>query len=345
MIVVMQTTSWGILGAANIAKKRLVPALAKSRHCRAYAIASRDADRARQAADELGIPVSYGSYEELLADDNIDIIYNPLPNTMHVDWSIRALEAGKHVLCEKPIASTSDEVRRLLAARERSGKQVVEAFMVRFHPQWRRVTELLSEGRIGTLTAFHGHFSYMNTDASNIRNQSDVDGGALLDIGCYMVMFSRLVFGCEPASVQALVGRDPQFGTDRLTSALLEYPAGGEQPGGHATFTASTQQVPHQVVQLVGTSGRIEVDVPVNITDDMPGRIRVDDGSALDRSGVSIEEIAPADQFALQADAFAECVMGAAALEWPLEDAVANAAVIEAIFESAESGRRIRPAV
>ncbi len=337
----MKTTSWGILGAARIAKKRLVPALAASNHCRAYAIASRDASRAREAADELGIPVSYGSYEELLADDTVDIIYNPLPNTMHVDWSIRALEAGKHVLCEKPIASDSGEVRRLLAARDRSGKTVVEAFMVRFHPQWWRVMELLAEGRIGTLTSFHGHFSYMNTDESNIRNRTDVDGGALLDIGCYMVTFSRLVFGGEPRSVQALVNRDPDFGTDCLTSALLEYPPRGEQPGGHATFTASTQQVPHQVVQLVGTEGRIEVDVPVNITEDMPGRIRIDDGSALDRSGVSVEEIQGADQFTLQADAFAECSVGGAPPEWPLEDAVANAAVIEAIFRSAEEGRAV----
>ncbi len=345
MMYVMQTTSWGILGAANIAKKRVVPALAKSTHCRAYALASRDFSRARHAADELGIPVSYGSYEELLADDTVDIIYNPLPNTMHVDWSVRALEAGKHVLCEKPIASSSQDVRRLLEARDRTGKGVVEAFMVRFHPQWRRVMELLSQGRIGTLTSFHGHFSYMNTDEQNIRNRTDVDGGALLDIGCYMVMFSRLVFCSEPASVQALVSRDPDFGTDRLTSALLEYPAAGNYPGGHATFTASTQQVPHQVVQLVGTSGRIEVDVPVNITDDMPGRIRIDDGSALDRSGVIVEEIPAADQFTLQADAFAESVQGGEPPEWPLEDAVANAAVIEAIFESAQTGRRIRPAV
>lgn len=339
----MQKTSWGILGAANIAKKRLIPALGKSRHCRAYALGSRDASRARKAAGELGIPVSYGSYEELLADDTIDIVYNPLPNTMHVDWSIRALEAGKHVLCEKPIASTSAEVRRLLEARDRTGKMVTEAFMVRFHPQWRRVMQLLTEGRIGTLTSFHGHFSYFNTNESDIRNRPEVNGGALMDIGCYMVMFSRLVFGREPVSVQALVNRDPGFGTDRLTSALLEYPADGEGAGGHATFTASTQQVPHQVVQLVGTSGRIDVEIPVNITDESDARIFIDDGSALDRSGVTVETIPAADQFTLQADAFAESVLNGTPPEWPIEDAVANAAVIEAIFESAKQGRVVHP--
>lgn len=333
----MNTQKWGVLGAAKIARVQVIPALQQSELCEVAAIASRNEGKAREAADELGIEKAYGSYEAMLADPEIDIIYNPLPNHLHVKWTIRALEAGKHVLCEKPIGVNAAEVRELIAARDRTGMKVAEAFMVRYHPQWLRVQELLSEGRIGTLTSMHGHFSYMNTDAENIRNSTEAAGGALMDIGCYMLMFSRLVFGETPRSVSGLVDRDPSFGTDRLSSGLLAYSSG------HATFTSATQQVPHQAVHLTGSKGRIEVEIPVNSPHDVPTRLYIDDAGALDRSGVVVEELPPANQFTLQGDDFSRTVAEDREVRYPLEDSLANMAVIDAVFESAERGVAVDP--
>src|SRR5919198_807816 len=290
---------WGVLGAANIAVKKVVPAMQRGEWSEVVALASRDVERARAAAQSLGIRKVYGSYEELLADDRVEAVYDPLPNHLHVPWTTKAAEAGKHVLCEKPIAMSAAEARELLAVRDRTGVKIQEAFMVSTHPQWLGTLELIRAGRVGELRAVAGHFSYFNRDPANIRNRPEMGGGALMDIGCYPVTVSRFVFGEEPRRCLGLVERDPEMGTDRLTSAVLDFPSG------QAVFTCSTQLVPYQRVQFYGTRGRVEV-----------------------------REFAPCDQYTLQGDLFSRAVREGGPQPIPLEDAVKNMAAIEAVFRS-----------
>jgi predicted dehydrogenase len=285
-----------------------------------------------RAARALGIPRAYGSYEELLADPEVEAVYNPLPNDLHVPWTIRAARAGKHVLCEKPLSLNLEEARQLLEVRRRTGVKIQEAFMVRTHPQWLGALALVREGRIGSLRAINGFFSYYNADAANIRNKPETGGGALMDIGCYPVTVSRLFFGEEPRRVSALIERDPEFNTDRLTSAVMDFPSG------HATFTCSTQLVSYQRMQILGTRGRIEVLVPFNAPSDRPMRILFDDGSDLFGRGIETIEFAPCDQYTIQGDLLSRAIREKTAQPIPLEDAVNNMAVIEAIFRSAETG-------
>ncbi|HEY5446241.1 MAG TPA: Gfo/Idh/MocA family oxidoreductase, partial [Pyrinomonadaceae bacterium] len=242
---------WGILGVANIAVKKVIPAMQVGQWSEITAIASRDLARAQSAAKQLGIPKAYGSYEELIADPEIEAIYNPLPNNLHVEWTTRAAQAGKHVLCEKPISMTVAEALPLLETRDKTGVKIEEAFMVLTNPQWVTTLNMIREGRIGQVRSVAGHFSYNNQDAANIRNIRETGGGGLMDIGCYMIFFSRLIFGTEPKRVVSLVEEHPQTKTDILTSALLDFPSG------HATFTCGTRMTPYQRVQIVGTSGRL----------------------------------------------------------------------------------------
>jgi predicted dehydrogenase len=303
------------------------------------AIASRDAGTAQRAASELGIPKAYGSYEELLADPEIEAIYNPLPNHLHVPWSIRAAEAGKHVLCEKPISLTVAECRTLIAARDRTGMKIGEAFMVRTHPQWLRAREIVRSGEIGELRAIQFAFGYFNVDPANIRNIEEIGGGALMDIGCYAIQFSRFMFGAEPTRVAALVERDPKMGTDRLSSAMLDFPAG------QAVFTCSTQLGAYQRAQVLGTRGRVEVVVPVNSPPDRPVRLVIDSGADLLGSSAKIEEFPVCDQYTIQGDAFSMAVRGEGEVPTPLEDSIQNMAVIEALFRSARENSWVRPQV
>ena len=334
----MSKVRWGVLSTANIGTGKVIPAMQRCRYGEVAAIASRNLDTARQTAARMGIPHAYGSYEELLADPAIDAIYNPLPNHLHVPWSIRAAEAGKHVLCEKPIALSAGEARELLAVRDRTGVQIGEAFMVRTHPQWHAVRELVASGRIGELRLVVGHFSYYRRDPSDIRSRPEWGGGALLDIGCYPIMLSRWIFGAEPTDVVGALDRDPEFGVDRLASGILRFPAG------QATFTCAGQLVPHQRMQIFGTTGRIEIEIPFNAPPDHRCRIRIDDGRDLLGSTIETHDFPAVDQYALQADRFSEAVRGAGTVPVPLEDAVANMAVIDALFRSAESGRWEPPA-
>ena len=324
---------WGVLGVANIATKKVIPAMQRGEWSEVTAIASRDLAKARQAAKELGIPKAYGSYEELLADPDIEAIYNPLPNHLHVPWSIKAAEAGKHVLCEKPLSMTVAEAKTLLAARDRTGVKMGEAFMVRTHPQWLRVRELIVSGRIGQLRSISGFFSYFNRDAANIRNIPAFGGGALMDIGCYPITMSRFMFAVEPLRVLGLVERDPEMKTDRLASVILEFPSG------QAIFTCSTQLVPYQRMHFMGTKGRVEVEVPFNAPNDRPCRIFIDDGRDLFGGGVTTESFPVCDQYTLQGDAFSRAVREGTEVPVSLEDGIRNMAVIEAVFRSAESGR------
>lgn len=324
---------WGVLSTAAIGIKKVLPAMQQGRYSKVVAIASRNATKAREAADMLGIPTAYGSYEELLADPNVDAVYNPLPNQLHVPWTIKAAEAGKHVLCEKPLSLTVAEAEALLEVRARAGVKIGEAFMIRSHPQWNRVRELLRQGRIGELRSVVGCFSYFNNDPANIRNQVECGGGALLDIGCYLIQASRLGFAEEPTRVVASIDRDPEMGIDRLTSAILEFPSG------QAIFTCSTQLVPYQRVQFLGTRGRIEIEIPFNAPNDRPTRILIDSNGDLAGSGITTESFPVCDQYTLQGDDFSRAILEDSEVPVPLEEAILNMGVIEAVFQSARSGQ------
>jgi predicted dehydrogenase len=324
---------FGVLGAARIAVTKVVPAMQRGRFCEVVALASRDRAKGEQAARALGIARVHGSYEELLADPGIDAVYNPLPNHLHVPWSIRALEAGKHVLCEKPIGLSVAEVEELVRARDRTGRQVQEAFMVRTHPQWLGVRELVRAGRIGALRAVSSFFSYFNEDAANVRNVPEYGGGGLLDIGCYPITIARFLFAAEPLRVAGCLDLDPRFGTDRLASGVLEF------KGGQSVFTCSTQAVPYQTVQVVGTRGRIEVEIPFNAPPDRPTRVLLDDGSDLAGAGIETIAFETCDQYTIQGDLFSQAILEGTPLPIPLEDALGNARVIAALFRSAASGR------
>ena len=328
---------WGVLSTANIGTKKVIPGMQQGQHSVVTAIASRDLTRARAAADELGIPKAYGSYEELLSDPDIDAIYNPLPNQLHVPWTARAAEAGKHVLCEKPLSMDAAQARTLLEVRRRTGVKIGEAFMIRSFTQWLRVRELLQSGRIGRLRAVVAAFSYFNDDPANIRNQVECGGGALYDIGCYCIQAARFGFGAEPTRLVSMVERDPALGTDRLTSAMLDF------KGGHAIFTCSTQLIPYQRVQFLGTQGRIEMEIPFNAPKDRPTRILVDGSGDIFGAGILPEEFPTADQYTLQGDAFSRAILEGGEVPVPLEDAIANMAVIDAIFRSAKSGGWVTP--
>ena len=316
---------WGVLGVAKIATAKVIPAMQRGSLSEVTAIASRDAAKAAQAAKDLGIPKSYGSYEELLADPDIDAIYNPLPNHLHLPWSIKAAEAGKHVLCEKPIALSVEETRELIAARDRTGMKIGEAFMVHLHPQWLRALEVLRSGEIGEIRAFNFVFSYNNRDAANIRNKPELGGGAIMDIGCYPIHTSRWMFGAEPLRVSSLVERDPVFRTDRLSSAILEFPRG------HAVFTCSTQMSPYQRALIFGTEGRIEIEIPVNAPPDRETKVLIHTTES------RIETIPVCDQYTLQSDAFSGAILNGGEVPVSLEDGVHNMGVIDAIFQSSRT--------
>ncbi len=329
---------WGVLGAANIAVKKVIPAMQRGEWCEVTALASRDLAKAQRCARDLGIPRAYGSYDELLSDPDIEAIYNPLPNHLHVPWSIKAAEAGKHVLCEKPVALNTREAILLQEARDRTGVRIEEAFMVRTHPQWLKVLELIAADRIGQVRSVMGHFSYHNTDPQNIRNVAEFGGGGLMDIGCYLICFARLVFQEEPRRVVGLIDEDPATRTDVLTSALLDF------PGGQAVMTCSTRMTPFQRVQILGTRGRIEVQIPVNAPPDQSTRILIDDGSDLFGDGAETLQFEVCDQYTIQGDLFARSIRENSEPPVSLEGSIRNMAVIEAIFRSAKSGHWEAPA-
>jgi predicted dehydrogenase len=328
----LRKVKWGVLGVAKIAVEKVIPAMQRGEVSEIAAIASRDPAKARAAADKLGIPRAFGSYEELLAGAEVEAIYNPLPNELHVPWTLRALAAGKHVLCEKPIALDVEEARPLIDARNRSGKLVAEAFMVRYHPQWRRAKELAQAGTVGEPRAIQTFFSYRLLDPANVRNRPP-GGGGLYDIGCYAILTARYIFAAEPTRVVATLDRDPNFQTDRLASALLEFPGGR-----HLTFSAATQLSAHQRVTIVGDQGRIEVMIPFNAPPDRPTEIAIDTGADLFGGGRRIEQFPVCDQYTLQGDAFSRAILNGTPLEFPIEDAIANMRVIDALFRSAKSG-------
>ena len=324
-----ETLRWGILSTAKIGVRSVIPGIQAADRCEVAAIASRDGSLARDVAERLGIPRSHGSYEELLADPEVDAIYIPLPNHLHAEWTIASARAGKHVLCEKPLAMTSAEAERMVGVCSSEGVRLMEAFMYRLHPSWEAIREMVSSGRIGSLRAVQSWFSYFNDDPANIRNVAEYGGGALMDIGCYSVNLSRMLFGSEPEGVEASVTRDPSTGVDIATSAILGFGSGD------ATFTCSTRAEPDQRVHIYGTEGRISVEIPFNIPSDRPTHVFVTAGGE-PPVDPHTEVIAfdPADQYRIQAERFARSVLDDEPTPIPPEDAVANMRVIDAIFSS-----------
>ena len=324
----MEKVRWGIISTAKIAREKVIPAMQSGTFSEIVAIASNNKERVMTESHRLQIPKVYDSYEELLRDPGIDAVYIPLPNHLHVEWAIKALEAGKHVLCEKPIGMSSSEALQLLkVARQKPHLKIMEAFMYRFHPQWQQAKKLVIEGRIGDLKTIQSFFSYYNVDPANIRNQKNAGGGGMMDIGCYCISVARFIFDREPERVFGIVEFDPELQTDRLASGILDF------SGPTSTFTCSTQLVPYQRVHILGTEGRIEIEIPFNAPPDKSTRIWL-------HSKSDTEEIRfdPIDQYTIQGDLFSQSILSNTSVPTELEDAVNNMKVIEQIFESSKQG-------
>jgi predicted dehydrogenase len=328
----MDKVVWGVISTAKIGLKQVIPAMQKSALIEIRAIASRALPAAKAAAAELGIPKAYASYEELLADPQIEAVYNPLPNHLHVPLTLQAARAGKHVLCEKPFALTAAQAEELRAVSAKV--HIMEAFMVRFHPQWQRAREIVRSGRIGAPRAVQVFFSYFNDDPANIRNQAGIGGGGLYDIGCYAITAGRYFFEAEPLRAVSLVDRDPALHTDRTTSGLLDFGAARQ-----LSFTVSTQCQRYQRVNIVGTTGRIEILIPFNAPAGEATRILVDEAGALDGSSLVTETLPACDQYTLQGEAFSRAVRGATPLPYGLDDAVRHLRIIDALWRSEKSER------
>lgn len=321
----MENIRWGILSTAKIGREKVIPALQKGQNCKVMAIASRNEEQAKTVAKNLQIPKAYGSYEALLKDSEIDAVYIPLPNHLHVDWAIKSLEAGKHVLCEKPLGTSVADAKRLLhVAAEKPQLKVMEAFMYRFHPQWQFVQQQVAKETLGELKAIQSFFSYYNVDMNNIRNRKDAAGGGLMDIGCYCISWSRWLFGAEPEKVVGLIENDPRSHTDRLSSGFLHFLKGT------SSFTCSTQLMPYQRVNLVGTDGRMEIEVPVNAPPEKPSILWVHT-----KAGSEKMVFDAVDQYTLQAEAFAQAIINNTAVPISLQDSIKNMKVLESLFESA----------
>ena len=327
----MKKIRWGILSSAKIGMEKVTPAMQRGDHCEVVAIASRSVESARQAADRLSIPAAYGSYEELLAAGDVDAVYIPLPNHMHVEWSKKTMLAGKHLLCEKPLALTAGEIEELIEVRDRCGVKAGEAFMVKANPQWISARQKVRDGELGALRMIQGQFSYYNVDPQNIRNIPEVGGGAIWDIGCYPVTTSRYLFGEEPERVVALLEFDPVMKTDRLGSVIMDFPSG------QAVFGVSTQLAPYQRVHLFGTEAHLEVVIPFNAPIDRPNTLLQDTGDILLENVVS-HSFPVADQYTLQGDLFSRAILEDGEVPSTFEDALLNTRVLQAIFESARSG-------
>ena len=322
----MKKLNWGILSTAKIGIEKVIPAMQQGKLSEIVAIASRTHESAREAAKNLKIPKAFGSYQDLLDDTSIDAVYIPLPNHMHVPWTIKALAANKHVLCEKPIALTATEAKELLKETEKFPHlKVMEAFMYRHHPQWIRALELINGGGIGMVKTVHSFFSYYNDDPENIRNMVDIGGGGLMDIGCYCISLARLIFDEEPQRVFGKIEYDPGFETDRICSGILDFVQGT------STFTCSTQLVPYQRVNVFGTKGRIEIEIPFNAPTDKPCKMLFQNNEIIEEIEIKI-----CDQYTIQGDLFSLAVLKNEKVPTPIEDAVENMKVLEAVIQSAE---------
>ena len=323
----MKKLRWGVLSTAKIGLKKVIPAMQKSKFCEIKAIASRNIERANEESIKLGIPKAYGSYDKLIEDKGIEAVYIPLPNHLHVKWSIRALEAGKHVLCEKPIGLSTNEIEKLIQFSKKYPQlKIMEGFMYRHHPQWEMVKKLVDKGEIGELKNIDSFFSYYNTDPKDIRNISEIGGGGMMDIGCYCISLARFIYGKEPIKVFGKLENDPKFNTDRICSGIMEFPKG------ISTFTCSTQLVPYQKVNLFGTKGRIEIEIPFNAPPDKKCKIIHQYENKLDEISFEL-----CDQYTLQGDLFSMAILNNTKVPTPISDSLANMNVLEKILNSSQS--------
>ena len=324
----MRQVRWGVLSTADIGLSKVIPAMQGAQYCDIVGLSSRDIERAKSAAEKLGVPKVYGSYEEMLADPEIEAVYNPLPNHLHVPLSIAALQAGKHVLCEKPIALDTKQAQKLLdESNKHPHLKIMEAFMYRFHPQWRKAKALVLSGDIGELKTIHTIFSYYNVDPTNVRNKPDIGGGGLMDIGCYPISLSRFIFDAEPERVYGILEYDPTFRVDRMASAILDFGTGT------ATFTVSTQLSYYQRVNIFGTEGRIEIEIPFNAPPNKPTRLWLQK-----QNDIKKQQFEVCNQYGIQGDEFSLAILKNTPVPTPLEDAVANMRVIDAIIDSHKTG-------
>ena len=323
-----QNVRWGVLSTSNIGRRAVLPAIQRSSNGELLAVASRDAEKARVFAGELGIPRAYTGYQQLLADPEIEAVYIPLPNSMHREWTIKAAQASKHILCEKPLALSAAECAEMDAAARANGVLLMEAFMYRFHPQTERVIELLRQGLVGEPRLIHAAFTFHLTNPANIRLQANLGGGGLMDVGCYCVNVSRTLFASEPIEVQAFAGWSAA-GVDEQLIGSLRFPGGRD-----AQFDSALTLARRESYQVVGPDGVIEVPVAF-----LPGHsdtiIRIRD-SAGERS----EAITGIDEYQLMVEHFAACVRGQATLRYPPAEAAANMRTIEALYRSARNGGR-----
>ncbi len=333
-IDIMEKIRWGILSTARIGLKHVIPALQKCEFGEVTAIASRSEEKADVAASSLGIQKAYGSYEALLADPDVDAIYNPLPNSMHLEWTVKSMKEGKHVLCEKPLGLSVAEVEKMIQVRDACGVKAGEAFMVKSNPQWIETRERVRRGEVGDLRLVQGTFSYYNDDPQNIRNIPAMGGGGMWDIGCYCVTMSRYLFEQEPTRLVSTLEFDPEMKTDRLGSVIMEFPAG------QAIFAVSTQLTGFQRVHVLGTAGHLEVKIPFNAPNDRPCTVAQDRGSIL-LDEITMHAYPVADQYTMMGDDFARAILHDSGVPVSLEDALYNTKALTAIFESSKSGRWI----
>ncbi len=325
----MKPVKWGIISTANIGMEKVIPGMMKSGDVEIVAIASRDLRRAKAAAGKLGIARAYGSYEELFDDPDIEAVYNPTPNHLHIRLTLEAARAGKHVLCEKPIAISA---RGALALRSVAKKvHIAEAFMVRHALQWIDAKRRVKKGEIGEVRAIQVMFSYFNRDPNNVRNMADIGGGGLLDIGCYPVTISRYIFDADPIRAAATVDFDPKFKTDRLSGAILEF-SGGR----HLTFTCSTQLAPYQRVHIMGTKGRIEIEIPFNAPPDTPNRLFV---QGMQMNEGTWHSFPVSDQYQLQAENFCRVIRKKEKPVYGVEDAITSMRILDGLLKSGKSGK------
>jgi len=327
----MNTINWGVLGTATIAVEKVIPAIQKGKYTHVTAIASRKLEKAQQVAREYKIPRAWDSYEDLLADSKISAVYIPLPNNLHVEWAIKALEAGKHVLCEKPLSISLAEAEKLLeASHHYPGLKIMEAFMYRFHPQWQMVKIMIQDGTIGEVSSINSFFSFYDDDPASIVNKKDLGGGSLMDIGCYSLSLSRFLFAAEPVNMSGYMDYDPRFRIDRLTSGILNFNAGS------STFTCATQLSEYQQVTIFGSSGLIKMDTPFIVEPDQSASIKI-----LTDSEEREIIFDPCDQYTLQSDSFSEAVLKNTTVPIPLEDAVKNMRALESLVTSSSKRTEI----
>ena len=323
----MKALQLGILSVSGFFQKKIAIPVAKSPMIELAAIASRSQQKADAAAKEYNIRKAFGSYEALLDDQEVEAVYIPLPNHMHAEFIRKAADAGKHIICEKPIALNAREAEESITYAQNKGVRIMEAFMYRFHPQWQHARELIRMKEIGKVHLVQVFFSYNNTDPKNIRNREDAGGGALLDIGCYAVSSSRFLMNAEPKRVVSVAQNDPDFKTDILMSGMMDF------GGSHAEFTIGTQTFPFQRVTAFGSGGNISIEIPFNTPSDVETRMWV-------TNSVGTREVifAPEDHYILEFEAFARAIKEGTEVPTPPADAIANMKVLDALRESAISG-------